>query len=131
MAFEKFTQIRSRGFSPAVSIWKGGQISFNQGAVRRFGLKEGFCVVLYFDPEQQKIGIRTTDNVDEDGAIKVSFRQTGAMVSARAFLDFYNISREKTRRYKPGFDEENGLYTLDIRSVIEGGEISENDGHDD
>ena len=110
MAFERFTRVGGRGYTPKASIWKRGQIGFNQGAVERFNLKEFDFAVLFYDRDEKKIGVRFLNDGSEDGANKIIKGKTGIFVSAKAFLDFYEISHSVTRRYDVEHDKESGLY---------------------
>jgi len=112
--FEKFTQTGQR-FNPKVSIWKkGGQISFNQGAIDRFQLKNYQKAVLYFDREGRRIGIYFTNDEKEPGIIKFKIRKTGGVISGKSFLEFYGIDYSKTKTYDVVFDQENKLYVINL-----------------
>lgn len=117
MAFERFTQT-GRSFRPVVSIWSRGQIGFNQGAVKRCVMKEGSFVVLFFDKDSNKIGLKIVDT-EEEGALKPKFSSTGAVISAKSFLDYYEVDFEKTKKYELTYDDDNELYVVDVA----GGEI--------
>lgn len=109
MAFERFTKT-GRGYTPKVSIWTRGQIGFNQGAVEKYNLKDFNFVVLFYDRDERKIGVRFTNDSSEDGANKIIKGKTGIFVSAKAFLDYYDITHVKTKRYDIAYDSENDLY---------------------
>lgn len=114
MAFQRFTKTRSRGYSPKASIWSRGQIGFNQGAVEKFKIAEFDYAILFYDPDTQKIGISFTNNEKEEGATKISQRATGASISARAFLDFYEIEHSKTKKYDIEYEEKDNLYVMQL-----------------
>lgn len=115
MAFERFTKTRGRGYAPKVSIWSRGQIGFNEGCLVRYDLKQYKYAVLYYDKDNKKIGIKFTNNKTDDGAMKVIFRETGgASISANAFLGFYNIDHTKTKRYDVNYDEDAGMFIIEI-----------------
>jgi hypothetical protein len=114
MAFEKFTQTGQR-FKPKISIWEGGQIGFNQGAMKRFNLDNFQYAVLYFDREKNRIGIKFMNDEKEEGSIKFNHRKTGGVISGKAFLDFYGIDYSKTRKnLDVVFDKENELYVINL-----------------
>jgi hypothetical protein len=114
MAFEKFTKTRGRGYSPKVSIWSKGQIGFNEGSLLRFSLKQFEYVVLFYDKENRKIGIRFT-NEKEDGIVKFIKRKTGgASISAKAFLDFYNIRPSENKKYDVYYNKDDDLYIINV-----------------
>ncbi len=116
VAFEKFTKTHGRGYFPKASIWGKGQIGLNQGAVGKFSLDSFDYVVLFYDKESKKIGIKFTSE-KEDGIIKIVKRPgSGISFSAKAFLDFYDIDYSKRIKYNITHDKENDLYVLN--SVI-------------
>jgi len=106
MSFERFTDVGAR-YKPTVSITKGGMISFNQGALKRFDLGKYKFVILYFDRENQLVGVQPTNDPLEEGVCKLRHRQSGADVSAKSFLDFYGIQYgPKAIRFNPKWKEE-------------------------
>lgn len=113
MAFERFTKT-GRGYTPKISIWTRGQIGFNQGAVERFKLRDFNYALLYFDKDEKKIGVQFTNDATEEGANKVVKGKTGIFISAKAFLDYYDITHSKTKRYNVNYDTENGMYVLEL-----------------
>lgn len=120
MAFEKFTQT-GRGFKPKVSIWKRGQVGFNQGAIRVLDVARNGYIIFYYDPDTKRIGMEVTNDSKAEGANKIKVRTTGASVGAKAFLDYYQIDYEKTKSYELLSDEGSNLYVVDLTQ----GEISE------
>jgi len=112
--FERFTQTGHR-FNPKVSIWKkGGQISFNQGAMDRFQLKNYRNAILHFDREGKRIGIYLTNEEKEPGIMKFKIRKTGGVISGKAFLEYYSIDYSKTKTYDVVFDQENNFYIINL-----------------
>ncbi len=114
MAYEKFTQTGQR-FNPKISIWEGGQIGFNQGAIKRFNLNKFRFAILFFDREKNRIGVKFTNDQKEEGAIPFNHRKTGGVISAKAFMDFFGIDYSKTRKnLDVFFDDEHGLYAINL-----------------
>jgi hypothetical protein len=114
MAFQRFTQTGQR-FKPKISIWDGGQIGFNQGAMKRFNLHNFQYAILYFDQDKNRIGIKFTNEEKEEGSLKFNHRKTGGVISGKAFLDFYGIDYSKTRKnLDVVFDDENELYVITL-----------------
>lgn len=112
MTFEKFTKVGGRGYTPKAAIWKRGQIGFNQGAVRRYNLKDYNFAILFYDKDQKKIGVKFVSDANEEGANKIVKGQTGIFMSAKAFLDYYQISYTETKRYDVEYDEKNDFYVF-------------------
>ena len=113
MAFKRFTKT-GRGYKPKVSIWSRGQIGFNQGSVERFNLKNYKYSILFFDDETRRIGIKFTNDENEEGISKIVARMGGISFSARAFLDYNDIDYSKTKRYDVEYDESEALYILQL-----------------
>jgi hypothetical protein len=114
MAWKRFTKTRSRSFVPKVGIWARGQIGFNKGAVEKYKLEQYDYVVLFFDEEQRRIGIKLTTDAKEEGATKVTKRQSAISFSANAFLNTFEIDHEKTRKYDVGFNQEEGMFIIQL-----------------
>lgn len=113
MAFERFTK-KGRAFHPKVSIWSRGQIGFNQGVVERYKLKDYKYVILFYDREKKKIGFEFTNDDKEEGLINLTVKTTGAIISAKAFLDYYAIDYAETKQYDIEQDEGNGKLVVSL-----------------
>jgi len=113
MGFEKFTKTRARGYVPKASIWSRGQIGFNKGAAEKYNLNNFLYAILFYDKDNKQIGIKFTNDENEEGEIKITRRPAGGMsISAKAFLDFYGIEHQKTTKCNMHYDKENDLYVL-------------------
>lgn len=113
MPFERY-KFTNRSFKPKVTIRKGGTIAFNAGAVTRFGLNKSPFVVLLFDKGKKRIGIQPVKE-EEEGAHKLNRGGKGAWISARGFLDFYEIQFEKqSRRFDPSWSEEKDMIIVQV-----------------
>jgi hypothetical protein len=119
--FEKFTHAGG-SFAPMISVRKDRALGISQGALRKFGLMEGdWYVVLFFDRSNNAIGIKPTEDPNEEGAVKLVKRlATGkngqsslsGSVSARSFLEFYGIPTPETTSYRAERDEESGIIVI-------------------
>lgn len=113
MAFEKYTA-RGKSYAPKASIWTRGQVGLSQGAVNRLELLKFAYVVMYYDKENNKIGLSFTNNEQEEGIAKMRVRQNGATFMAKSFLDFYNIDYRENKQYDITLDDESKLYIIDL-----------------
>lgn len=114
MPFEFFTD-SGRGFRPRASIRKQGQIGLNQGAVRRFSLEGWQFVVLGYDRESRQIALRKAETSDDAGAQKIVIKDGSATISARSFLEYFDIDyRDKTRQYDVTHDEEQRMLIVTL-----------------
>jgi len=117
MGFERFTA-SGRSFRPRISIRKNGQISLSQGAVQKFELREVPYVVLFYDKEAQRIGIKPTHDPEEPGAYKLNHKGSGATISGLAFLDYFGIDHGRSQRYEAHWDEEHRMVVVDLRAPL-------------
>ena len=74
MAFELFRATSARGFKPKASLRRNGQIGFNQGAVRRFGLRDYRYGTLYFDRERRLVGIKLYKEEPSEAGVNLQIR---------------------------------------------------------
>jgi hypothetical protein len=118
MPFEKFTKV-GKTFRPRISIRSGGQMGFNQGSRNRFELDKYGYVVLYFDRENSRIGIKLTNDNNEEGAITLHKRKVDVAISVKSFLYHYDINFDKTIIFDPIWDEENKMIVLDLKKQEE------------
>jgi len=113
MAFVKYTE-RGRGAAPTLSLSPTGNMAFSEGALRRFGLIDKSFVVLYYDPDTQRVGIMPCDDAHAEGARKLSKRATGAVVSGRGFMDHFGIVIDKTTTCTLTQDRKTGMVIADL-----------------
>lgn len=115
--FEPFLATKG-SYAERLSIRSNGTLGFSQGLMRKRGLTEGaWHVRLFFDKENQAIGVRFTENPDEPGTTKLHARKIvskdgienwSGHAAARAFLDFYGIEYEKRDRrgFRPAWNDD-------------------------
>jgi len=113
MAFEKFEKT-GRSYTPKLSIWKRGQFFLNKGAIERFELRKYGYVILYFDREDNRIGMKFTTNEKENGARGLLFRDDNAIFSAKSFLDYYDIRHLENKKYNIDYDSGNEMYVVSL-----------------
>ena len=114
MGFERFT-LGGKTFKPKVSIRRNGQIGFNNGARKRFELDNYKYVILFYDKENEKIGIKLTNESNENGIMILQKRPLNVAVSAKSFLEFYELPYLKTSRYNPQWDENEKMLIIDLK----------------
>ena len=113
MAFEKFTQT-GRSFAPKASISTYGTLSFNNGARKRYQMDEYTHCILYYDRDTHRVGIEMTCDRNIKGSRTLRHRKTGCDVSAKPFVDYFNIHIAGTTYYDLDRDEQTGLLVFDI-----------------
>jgi hypothetical protein len=116
MAFEKFLY-SGKTFKPRIAIRQNGQIGFNKGAEKRFELNKYEYIILYYDKEEQKIGIQLTNEENIKGVMKLQKRPLNIAISAKSFFEYYNISYSETKIYDPEWDEKNKMIIIKLKST--------------
>ncbi len=114
MAFVRYTK-SIKSYLPKISIWKRGQIGFNQGAIAKCNLIDYKYAILFYDEDEKKIGIQFTNDPSEKGVIKIVKAKTGVSISAKSFLGIYGLLHDKTINYNVYYDENNKLYIIDLK----------------
>lgn len=115
MSFVKFTE-SGRSFAPKASISTSGVINFNYGALKRFNLNRFKVGVLYYDKEENKVGIELSCDETSEGALKLRVRETGCDVGAKRFLDFFNISPPTLMIYDIEVGEKPDFYIINLNN---------------
>ncbi|MCK4658139.1 MAG: hypothetical protein KAV82_01330 [Phycisphaerae bacterium] len=126
MGFEFFTE-SGRGFRPRASIRKQGQIGLNQGAVRRFDLERWKYAVLGYDRENGLVALKLTNDETEQGVQRIVIKDGSASISARSFLEYFNIGyRDETKQYDASHDETKDMLIVSIGSAAKNGDTQGN-----
>jgi hypothetical protein len=111
MSWEKFTRY-GRSLKPKISIRGNSQIGFNNAAINDFKLSDYKFVVLYFDKDSKRIGIKPTNDKNEEGACKLRVRDNfGASIAARSYIEFYKLNTLKNRRLDAELDSKDKMIT--------------------
>lgn len=106
MAWEKFIMTR-RSFNPRISIRGKSQIGFNTAAIEDFKLKDYKFAVLYYDKENKRIGIKLTNDKDEEGVRKLRVKEAaGASLPARTFIEYYKLGNFSGQRFNAEWDKQ-------------------------
>ncbi|ELZ23702.1 hypothetical protein C475_15563 [Halosimplex carlsbadense 2-9-1] len=119
MGFEKFDETgrgrgRPAGTSPKISLRKSGSVGVNQAALEEY-FEDDDGAILYFDEEEDRIGIEPVgDNDADEAAYTVSKTDSGGTIAGQAFLETYELLPEITTQYVPEWDDDNGLVTVDL-----------------
>jgi len=117
MSFEKFENT-GRMYRAKASIWSRGQMGLNNDALKEFGVKKdkdkSWYVTCHYDKENNKIGLKFTQDMNEKGILKVSFRTGGCTLSTKMFLDYYKIDHSSNKRYDITYDPKEQLYVIDL-----------------
>lgn len=119
MGFEKFDEAgrgrgRNPGTDPMVSIRKSGSIGVN-GPVLAEYFEDDDGAVMYFDADENRMGIEPVADADaDDAAYTVSKTDAGGTIAPKAFLREYDLVPDVTTQYAPELDDDEGLITIDL-----------------
>lgn len=116
MGFEKFTHVKSR-YSPSASINAQGVIGMSQGAKNRFGINGEGYAVLYYDRQEQLIGIEIVADGNTEGALSIKDTGTGAYIKAKSFVQYYAIALDGTRHGPLEKDPVTGFLIFDLKKA--------------
>jgi hypothetical protein len=112
--FEKFQRQRLRTTrEPTVTIQKRGALSLNAAAFEALGSPE--FVELLYDRDERLIGFR---KLAEDASHAYVVRPAGThgtnhVISGKAFLRYYDISRDVARRWIA--EEQDDILVVDLK----------------
>lgn len=106
--FETFTKRRTRiDTTPAMTLQMGGGMGFNQAAYEALGSPK--AVELLYSVDEKIIGIRAID-IGQIHAFPVRApskkRDSGFLISGRAFTKYYEIDTSVARRWKAYMDHD-------------------------
>lgn len=121
MSFEKF-EGGGRGRSssgPMISLRKSGSIGIN-GAAMAEHFEDVEAAVMYYDEDDDRVGIERVDDADADGAYTISRTNDTGSITPSAFLRRYDLVPEVTTQYEPELVEDDGteLVTIDLDEPI-------------
>jgi hypothetical protein len=98
MPYVRFTA-KSRSLRPLATLNPHGRIDFNASAWEKFKLQSYQHCILYFDEKARRIGIEPTNDSTEEGAMSLKHTPTGAMISSKRFLDYFDILPSRATAY--------------------------------
>jgi putative transposase len=113
MAFEKY--VRTGRVSADVTIRKNGTISISARAVSKYSLDQYPYAVLYFDPDERKIGVAFMAE-KEAGAYSIQKRPSEIVVTGKAFLTHYGIGFGKAAGYESAWDADKRMLVISLGS---------------
>lgn len=107
--------------TPYVTIQKRGVFSFNKASQAALGMPD--AVELLYDPSERIIGVRPVEPAVEHAyPLRPNAREAGFMVSGTAFVKYYGISCDVSRRFQAYMEE--GILCIDLKQ--EGTEVTSN-----
>ncbi|OGY40877.1 MAG: hypothetical protein A2Y82_03315 [Candidatus Buchananbacteria bacterium RBG_13_36_9] len=94
--FEEFKAVKGK-FTPSISITKTGGIGLSSGFCRRFTVNDYIGVKLYYDKNNNAVGLRFLKS-EEEGMFKLKKGtandiNTGTYFMAKSFLMAYDLKK--------------------------------------
>ena len=117
MAFERFIPPKHAGSRPKATIRPSGLISFDAAAVEAYDLKNASFAILFFDKTKKTVGVKTTKDGKEDGAIKLTPRRRSVSLKAPQFFQRYAIAFSQPQRFDVSYDDSADMLTIDMKTV--------------
>lgn len=122
MGFERFDGGgRGRSSSgPMISLRKSGSIGVNGAAMAEY-FEDAEAAVLYYDEEDNRVGLERVDDTDADGAYTISRTNDTGSVTPSAFLNRYDLVPDITTQFEPEVTETDDgleLVTIDLDEPI-------------
>ena len=117
MPYEIFQRKTTRLTSPAVSLTTAGRLALNATAARLFQKNAVEFVLLLWDKEQRKVGIRPIGKRDQR-SFKVTYskKHDGAGISAKSFLDHIGWNMNKRQVFQAFWSEQDGILEFGLSS---------------
>ena len=133
MGFVKFDGGgRGRSSSgPMISLRRSGSIGINGAAMSEY-FEDAEAAVLYYDEDDNLVGLERVDDADTDGAYTISRTNDTGSVTPSAFLRRYDLVPEITTQFEPEVTETDDgleLVTIDLDEPI--GTYGSPEGEDD
>lgn len=115
MGYEIFNRkVQYRG-APAISFTSLGRFAFNKAATMQLEKAAVENVLLLWDKENRRIGVRPITKKD-DRAYKIHWnkRGDGAGFSAATFLKHIEYNASETRTFPARWDEEQLIFEIEV-----------------
>ena len=121
MAYTVFDKRLGRTVEPVTSITRYGRIAFNKGSSKVLGDKHVTRVLLMWDSDNNKIGLKPVGKADNDVRGYDVFRNerdNSAFVHAKTFLDWIAYDYRETRKYNFQLNEKEGVIEIPISKEL-------------
>lgn len=116
MPFEKVSKSSTSSTAdPMISLRKSGSIGINSSALEEYFSEDTEYAEIYYDEEENKIGIKPSD--DTGDSYTLSRSSSGGSLTPSAFLKTYDLVPEVTTQYEPYIESLSGdieLVTIDL-----------------
>ncbi|MCP4363783.1 MAG: hypothetical protein GY800_00550 [Planctomycetes bacterium] len=114
MAFIEYSA-KGKVSTPRVGIGRHGTITLNGPCYKKW-LKDIRYVVLCYDSDRQAIGLKPSNAETVNAYGLRRQRMGGAVVSGKAFLNYFGIKFDRAKRFDPVWNEADGLLEIKLDS---------------
>lgn len=115
MAYEIFTRKVARRGTPMLTITKLGRLSLNKTATVILEKQAIEFVLVLWDNEGRKIGIRPITKRDNRAyTLAYGKKGNGAGFSAKTFLDYINYDYSQSRSFPTEWNTSEGVFETEI-----------------
>ena len=116
MSFEKFSRRKRAGRGGVtVTVLKNGTLGISRRCYEELLGGQKYAI-LYYDRDRRIIGIQPTNKEDEEAyPIRTLKNTKSVVISAAAFLKYFNIPHDVSKAYKVKWNEEAKLLELDLK----------------
>ena len=117
MAFERFVPPQAAGTRPRATIRPSGLISFDAASVQAFGLESAKFAILFFDKTRKIIGVKISNNANEEGVLQLSRRRRSVSLKSPQFFHQYGLSVEESQRFEVTRDPSADMLFINVKDV--------------
>jgi hypothetical protein len=114
MAFEQVKKAGQGGGStePMLSLRKSGGIGINSAAMEEH-IPDAEYAELYFDEDNNKIGVKPVDEESED-IFKINQTESSGGITPTNFMKRHDLIPEVTTRYEVSWDDDEEMLVADL-----------------
>ena len=115
MSWEIFNRKVTRVVTPAISVSSEGRVNLNKGVVQRLRAMAVEYVLLLWDGERHKVGLRPISKRD-NRAFRVLYgnRENAAALSGKSFFDYIGYNYAESRILPATWDENEEMFEIPI-----------------
>lgn len=118
MSFIQYDKPKKRGRipgdKPMLTVGKTGVLGLNLTAVTRWRLRQFGYATLYYNSQSKMIGIKPSNDAIPENFKLRDRKGSGLDISARSFLQNFEIDFSETRRYSARWDEESEMLIAEV-----------------
>jgi hypothetical protein len=116
MPWEIYEKVVRRSTSPTLTISKLGRMTFNAAATEVLKTQKASLVLLMWDKEARKIGVRLAAKKDAHTIYTVNYavKNNSAGFAAKTFLRYISYDDRQTKAYPCEWDPKENAFVVEI-----------------